>query len=324
MRISIGSQGSVTLPDFFIAGAPKAGTTSLHFYLQEHPQIFMPKHKESWFFSFMDNEPHYKSPSTLPDVIHRLEDYIRTYSEASDDQIAGDASPSYLYTYKTSIQNFRRVYNDPADYKRLKFIISLRNPAERAWSQYWTLQRRQEDPLDFEQVIKGSVIKKRMDENWQPFYDYVGFGMYYDQVKAYLDEFGTNRVKVILFEDLVHQTLEVCRDIFDFLEVDNTFIPNTDAIYNRSGKPKCAKLLKYALSPSLVKSIFKSVVPHSSRVRIKQALGKKVVTKVSMPEHVQKELVNLYRPEIIRLEKLLNRDLRSWLTFNEACEDRVV
>ena len=76
------------------------------------------------------------------------------YAAARDDQICGDASPSYLYTHATSIANLQRVYAQQADYQRLKFIISLRNPAERAWSQYWTLQRRQEDPLDFDQAIK--------------------------------------------------------------------------------------------------------------------------------------------------------------------------
>jgi hypothetical protein len=314
MKVAIENKGSVTLPDFFIAGAPKGGTTSLHYYLQEHPQVFMPKTKESWFFSFMDHEPHYVSPSTLPGVVHRLEDYVEMFTAARDDQVSGDASPSYLYTHETSLKNFRQVYADPVAYNRLRFILSLRNPAERAWSQYWTLQRRHEDPLDFEQAIQGPIIRQRLADNWQPFYDYVGFGMYHDQVKAYLDEFGADRVKIILFEDLKQDALGVCRDIFRFLEVDDTFVPKTEVVYNPSGKPKSEWLVDFVLSPSTVKSLFKKVVPWQARQRIKHALGQKVMTKVTMPEQARQELINLYKPEIGRLEKLLDRDLSAWLT----------
>lgn len=73
MRVRIDDFGVVNLPDFFIVGAPKSGTTSLHYYLQGHPQIFMPDKKESWFFSFMNDRPFFNSPDKFPGIIDSID-----------------------------------------------------------------------------------------------------------------------------------------------------------------------------------------------------------------------------------------------------------
>ena len=139
--------------------------------------------------------------------------------------------------------------------------------------------------------------------------------MYHDQVKAFLDEFGADRVKIILFEDLKLDTPGVCRDIFRFLEVNDSFTPNTEVVYNPSGKSKSEWLMDFVLSPSTLKSVFKKVVPWRARQRIKHALGHKVMTKVTIPDQARQELVTIFEPEIRRLEKLLDRDLSAWLGF---------
>ena len=274
----------------------------------------MPKEKEPWFFSFMDNQPHFSGPNKFPGVIYRIEDYVKLYESASEHQLCGDASPSYLYTYNISIRNFQSIYKNPDQYNRLRFIISLRNPADRAWSQYWTFQRRHEDPLDFKDAVKQETIRERFEKNWVLFYDYLGFGSYYDQVKAYMDEFGNKRVKIILFDDLKRDAKVVCRDIFSFLGVDPSYSPNTDMVYNPSGKPKSEWLIKLILSPSLIKGAFKKVVPWRVRQQIKHLIAQRIMTKTSMPQDVREELIKYYEPGINRLQEFIDRDLGHWLT----------
>lgn len=303
----------MNLPDFFIPGAPKAGTTSLYFYLRTHPQIFMPRIKESWFFSFMNNPQEFESPNKFTGVKYFIGDYAKRYDSAMDGQICGDASPSYLYTYQTTIANLKRVYRDPDQYNRLKFIIILRNPTDRAWSQYWTFQRRQEDPLDFQTAMQSETIQLRLAKNWQPFYDYVGFGMYFHQVKAYLDEFGKQSVKIFLFEDLQEDPSRVCKDIFQFLEVDSRFQPEHYPRFNPSGEPRNRWLINFLLMPGKLKNALKPFIPWHMRQQMKNWLGRRMIKKMTLPDNIRQELIEIYKDDIRQLEKLIHRDLSNWL-----------
>lgn len=313
MKVSTDSLGIVNLPDFFIVGAPKSGTTSLHYYLQSHPDIFMPEKKEPWFFSFMNSRPAFDSPDKLPGIIDSLADYAQLYQAASDGHKCGDASPSYLYTHETSIKNLRTVYRDPEQYSRLKFIISLRNPIDRAWSQYWTFSRTSADTAPFQDAVHPDTIEKRLKDNWQPFYDYIGFGMYHDQIKAYQNEFGKDRVKIFLFDDLKKDADRVCKEIFLFLGVDPAYTPDTNQIYNPSGKPKSELLKNLIISPNILKRVVKKMIPKPRRQQLKHMAARKLMTKVEMPAAARTILKRQFEPEIQRLSGLLDRDLGHWL-----------
>ena len=108
------------LPDFYVVGAPKCGTTSLHRYLRQHPGVFVPDVKEPNFFcSDFPSIQKYKS----------LEDYSMLFEPAQENQLVGEASPWYLYS-KTAIQNILDVQPDA------KFIVMLRNPVDAVISYY--------------------------------------------------------------------------------------------------------------------------------------------------------------------------------------------
>lgn len=314
MRVRIDDFGIVNLPDFFIVGAPKSGTTSLHYYLQGHPQIFMPDKKESWFFSFMNNRPSFNSPDKFPGIIDSIDKYTQLYRAASPNQKCGDASPSYLYTHETSIGNFRRVYQDAGQYNRLKFIISLRNPIDRAWSQYWTFSRTSSDTAQFQDAVHPDVIKKRLQDNWQPFYDYIGFGMYHDQIKAFQNEFGKDRVKIFLFDDFKKDACLICKEIFLFLGVNPDYLPDTNQIFNPSGKPKSELLKNLIISPNILKGVLKKIIPKRKRQQLKHMAARKLITKVEMPDAARATLKKQFEPEIHRLELLLDRNLEHWLS----------
>jgi len=121
------------LPNFLIVGAPKCGTTSLYYYLKQHPDIFMPTMKEPRFFlSETMNFPHQGIDDRRVDkmIIKNLDDYKKIYLEADQEKARGDASAGNLYFYKKVIPGIKAYLGDP------KIIISLRNPLDRAFSNY--------------------------------------------------------------------------------------------------------------------------------------------------------------------------------------------
>ena len=195
------------VPDFMIVGAAKSGTTSLHHYLGQHPEIFMPKVKELFFFSFMDSPPNLSANDPLRGrTVHRLEDYIEHFKAAKENQIVGESCPSYLYTYKNTIRNVKTVYQEK--YIDLKIIIVLRNPAERAWSHFTMKKNYEQEPLDnFKEAVGPELVDRRLKEGWNIGYDYIGFGMYYEQVKAFLEEFP--HVKLLLYDDFCNDAMRV-------------------------------------------------------------------------------------------------------------------
>ena len=303
----------VKLPDFLIVGAQKSGTTSLHYYLKQHPQIFMPKVKELWFFSFMDAPPEWvreRAQRGLPTII-KLDDYISYFAKASDSQVMGEACPIYLYKYSDTIRNIKRVYREK--HKDLKIIIILRNPAERALS-HFMMNRRQGEPLeDLMEAVKLEVIDRRLEENWSlVYYDYVGFGMYHEQVRAFMEEFP--HAKVFLYDEFCVDALKVVREIFAFLGVDKGFTSDVGIRHNVSGDTRFGLLDRLVHAQYPLKRLLKLFVPHEMRQRLMHKVDEKNIQRKQMPDDIRKELIErYYKDNILKLQKLINRDLSSWL-----------
>lgn len=300
------------LPDFLIVGAAKSASSSLHFYLEQHPKIVMPSLKESWFFSFYKNPHKYDSPVTLNNMVTELDDYLKLFDGAAEDQKLGDACPSYLYTYKDTINNIQKLYND-RDLNELKIIISLREPVSRAFSQYYTHRRKVKEPLEFEQAMMESTVKQRLQDNWSIFYDYPGFGMYSEQVKAFQDAFGKKNVLVVLYDDISNDIDSVCRSIFDFIGVDPEVNIKTDVKYNSiTGEPSLKWLVAGLLSQNKVKRTVASIFPKKLRMLILYIIIKPILKRKSLDTEVYKKQSAYFEQDILALEKLIERDLSGW------------
>ena len=87
----------------------------------------MASQKESWFFSFYNKHPHYSSPGNLNDVVSELDEYLSLYDGAAENQLLGDACPSYLYTCEDTIRNIQLLYSGQA-LAQIKIIVSLLEP----------------------------------------------------------------------------------------------------------------------------------------------------------------------------------------------------
>ena len=300
------------LPDFLLVGAAKSATSSLHFYLDQHPRIKMASQKESWFFSFFKNPTEYNSPGKLSNMVTELDGYLQLFDGAKADQLLGDACPSYLYTYKDTINNIQLLYSKE-ELARLKIIISLREPVSRAFSQYYTFKRKVNETLDFEKAMRESTVKKRMDDNWNIFYDYPGFSMYSSQVKAFQEAFGKERVMVVLYDDIRKDINSVSRSIFSFLGVDPEFAINDNVKYNSiTGEPKMKWLVSGLLSKNSAKRVIASVIPKKLRMIILYVMLKPLIKRQTLDSELHKKLSAYFEKDILSLEKLLDRDLSSW------------
>jgi len=321
LRVQHERFGDLTLPDFLLVGAAKSATTSLYHYLRQHPGIQMTSIKESWFFSFLDNPPRYASPGALSNVVSNVKEYVKLFAGARADQKLGDASPSYLYTYRDTIRNIRSLY--PAGYlENLRIVVSLREPVSRTYSQYWTFRRVAEEPLAFEEAIEDEVVERRLRNNWNIFYDYKGFGRYYEQVDAYLTAFGKDRVLIVLYDDIRNDPVDVCRKIFAFIGVDPGFVPDTSLRYNDvTGEPRNKWLLRILRSRNPVKRAITAGVkrvlarlPREPTLKALESFVKHVFRhqRVEMAPQTRAKLRQFFTEDVRRLEGLIGRDLSHW------------
>ena len=186
------------MPNFFIVGAQKAGTTSLYHYLNQHPQVYMSPRKEPHFFEGMHSE--FRRPGRRSTPVSDLAAYQALFEGASDERAIGEASASYLYStrapdlIKSSVPNAR-------------IIAVLRNPADRAYSNFLHCVQVGREPLgSFAEALQAE--QSRMRDKWGPLWYYKHKGFYYAQVKRYLDTFGQGQVGVWLYEDLRYDAFE--------------------------------------------------------------------------------------------------------------------
>jgi len=307
---------AVTLPNFLITGAAKSGTTSLYCYLRQHPDIFMPDLKEPHFFRFynMPDDAFEKEifPNSSDEYVRDFEYYQRLFTKCLPDYKAvGEASSAYLFYHERTIPNIKKFL---PDWQKTKIIIILRNPVEASFSHYLMYKIRGSESLSFEQAMEHE--HERFEKGFDSLTHFRRF-YYSAQVKAYLENF--QNTKVFLYDDLQNNQLGLIQDMYAFLEVDSTFIPDTEIKYNATGTPKSMFLHNFLTRPNFLKKVARPVISMvSSDEKIFQMIEvvKRKNLNASKPvisEHTLARLTECYREDILRLQGLINRDLSHWL-----------
>lgn len=299
------------LPNFLIVGAAKSGTTSLYYYLKKHPEIYMSPVKEPHFLVYHALEfPHRGVHDGTFDenIVKDFTEYRSLFSNVKAEKKIGEASTAYLYYYKNAIPKIKKILGD------IKTLIILRNPIDRAYSAYIMAIKGQTEFLSFEDALAKE--EKRMENNWAPYYYYTDFGFYYKQVKVYLENFS--QVKVCLFDDLKEDTVGFLKDVYNFLDVDSTFVPNNlGKIYNVSGIAKYRIIHHVLTKPNPVKFMSKMILKVLLGEDRKTAIGADIrryfFRKPKMKAETRQYLIRLYREDILALQDLINRDLSHWL-----------
>lgn len=299
---------AIRWPDFLIVGTARAGTTSLHEFLGKHPDMCMPLQKEPCFFTFAGESPEFK------DSRHRYTTDVESYAALFADcnkKLAGESSTPYLYFHQKSIANILRLVPQARD---MRIIIVLRDPAERAYSQYMHNRRDLREPLSFEEAIEAEEERKR--ENWHFDFFYVNKGFYAAQVKDYMDHF--QHVKVVFYDQLEKDPNGLLEDIYAFLGVTAPGEEEKIVRRNQSGEMK-VKWLKRLMSnrKNPVLKGLRKLMGRNTKKRLRNWMKDKLLRynlkKTDMLPATRKKLIERYREDIGRLEKLIGADLKHWL-----------
>lgn len=294
------------MPNFLLIGAGKSGTSSLYNYLKQHPEIYMSEVKEPGFFAFEGEQLNFSHPRDREyskKLITELTQYISLFDKVDREKAIGEASPSYIYYPKASESIKHYIPNT-------KIIAILRHPVDRAYSSYLFRCQFGHEKVSFVEAFREDLEGKR--DNWLTGH-FVGGGLYHQMLKQYFDKFDRRQIKVCLYEDLKNNSANLMQNIYEFLEVNYKFIPDTSIKNNMTlGIPK-NKLLNLFLNPQqfkTIKQLIKPIFPHS--------WGKKIIksnfSKPQLSIDTRRELTEVFREDILKLQDLIQRDLSFWLS----------
>ena len=290
------------LPNFLIVGAAKSGTSSLHNYLKQHPDIFMPEHKEPYFLikDIVENR--------VRNGIWTWEQYKSLFSDVKNESLIGESTVLYLYFYKEAIKNIKQYLGND-----VKIIIMLRNPSERAYSAFNHVSRGFKQSGSFEEALANEDFIIERDNNLTPMVMYKQMGMYYNMVKAYIDAFKD--VHVIFYDDFSDNIACEMKKTYNFLGVTNYMEIDLSVKYNVGGKRWKSEILKYIFMRDFyIKSFLKFLIPN----RIKQVIYR-VLVKIStnqiqpMKYETRQKLNNYFKEDVKRLSALLSKNLNHWI-----------
>jgi hypothetical protein len=310
------------LPDFFIVGQPKSGTTALYEMLRGHPQIYMPDSKEPWFFA---SELHVRTPPRPGGTPQTLAEYISLFKAARPEQCVGEASALYLWS-RTAAKRIAEV--QPA----ARIIAILREPASLLRSLHLQfVQTYVETENDLRKAL--ALEDSRREGKRIPRYSYWPDALLYsehvryvEQLRRYRAVLPPERILVLIYDDFKHDNEGTVRAVLRFLEVDDTVeIASSEA--NPTVRARSQGLLELLHAVSVgrgpvslaFKAAVKSVVPRDLRRNALHATQRRVVfTEPGPPDRqLMAQLRHRYRREVVALSDYLGRDLVSlW-----GCED---
>ncbi len=302
-----------SLPNFFILGAQKSATSTVHEWLLQHKEISLPIIKETHFFS--DIEKYQKG----------LNWYLNKFDKRNN--FKGEIDPSYLYV-EQSILRIKEVYKDFP----LKFIILLRKPIERAFSHYLMSKYKGYEDLPFIDAIKAEKKRLLSSANNKKYtltkdlsvFSYIDRGNYFSQIKYLKNIFPESEILYIKFDDIVANNKKTYRKICRFLNITPFKNIDLNVNSNSSSEPKIKIVRNMIYNDSFLKKTFNFLVTNEDvRQYIKKYIdnkNKKPISsdskRIELSSYIN-ELPDIYRSwnnnEVVNLEKLIKLDLNKWI-----------
>lgn len=289
--------------DFLIIGAQKAGTTSLHRYLRQHPAVFMPEQKDLPFFV----------DAGTSEVRER--DFHHFYGERNGELLMGGSFAHLLY-YPEAPVRIRRYRTD------MRLIAILRNPIDRAYSAYWFARKEgYENAGSFEKALAREPSRSRGSRRERNELTYLEHGAYVPQLMRYLERFDRSQLHICLYDDLEAGAGRLVREVLDWLGVDGCDSPiDTSAVANAAGLPK-SRLLQRAVivPPEPVSLLYRRCVPRALRYRLDRSLiaplrriNSRSFRYPPMEAATRQRLRDHFAPMNEELGALIGRDLGHW------------
>ncbi|HEX4188459.1 MAG TPA: sulfotransferase [Solirubrobacteraceae bacterium] len=312
------------LPDFFVVGHHKCGTTALYEMLKRHPQIFMSKIKEPRFFA-SDMRSRFQ-PTWGHSLPQTLEEYVSLFAGAAAEQRLGEATPSYLYSH-TAAARIAEVQ------PRARSIAILREPASFLRSLHLQLLRSHvESEKDLRKAIaleeprrEGRHIPRR--SHLPQLLDYSEHVRYVDQLRRYHAVFPRDQVLVLIYDDFRADNAATVRSVLRFLGVDETPDFEPIEVKHTARGMRSQRLDDLLFSVQLGRSpmartartTVKALMPRSLRHdALRTARVRGVYSDVPAADgSLMAELRRRYQPEVRALSEYLGRDLVTLWGYDE-------
>jgi Sulfotransferase domain len=280
------------LPNLFVIGAGKSGTSSLHYYLDQHPDVYMSRIKHPFYFQ-------------RDTWRQRLDWYQSLFPERTP--VRGESSPSYsAYPVKRDVP--RRIHELTPD---AKLIYVVRDPVDRLVAQYAQHRAEAKERRSLEEAVRSAI-----EDGDDPVNPYLCMSRYATQVEQYLEHFPLERIHVIDNVDLNRDRRGVLREAFRFLGVDDGFdTPRFDEVLNTRRDQVRFNRLGARLRDSRPARYVAWRVPRRVRGPVTKPLTRLVSRRVERPElspELRTELTDVLRPEAKRLRELTGKPFASW------------
>lgn len=291
-------------PNFLIVGVARCGTTSLFYYLKQHPEISFPEIKEPKFFSSVYQTYPHNGPGDFSvdnKIIKSKKAYYQLFQKFKNYKCIGEASSDYFYYHEHTIPLIKKELGD------IKIIICIRNPIDRSFSAYNNLIRDSRERLSFYDglISEESRIKNNYDWMWH----YSRGSLYSQGIQSFQESFSN--VKIILNEDLELNTKNIVQEVFEFLGVDPGFTPVLSDRYSTSGRPRnlVVKILTSRIGLfSKIRNLVIKLFPRN----ILEIIAKHIFAKEKIDLKSKKYLKNFFYEDILNTEILIKRNLNSW------------
>jgi Sulfotransferase domain len=300
------------LPNLIIPGAAKAGTTTIHYFLAQHPRVFIPRVKEPHFFS--------------NDLVWErgVEAYVRNHFEgAAGFEVRAEATPHYLF-YEKAARRIAEVL--PQSHHR--FLVVLRDPVARAYSLYWNMVHEGHELLSFEEALASEDGREGIQEierlggiRWQ----YFGSGLYAKQIECWMRHFARERFFFVLTEDLQSDPAGTMDGVFRFLGLAP--LESLDAVpKNAAARPRSRSLQSFLRRPNRARKLLGTLVPERWKAGFAESILRANRRRFAYPPmHAETErtLRERFASDVERLQSLIDRDLSSWLPPARGMLERI-
>jgi hypothetical protein len=301
----------VALPDFFIAGAPKAGTTALHAALARHPGLYLSPVKEPKFFLTDGPPPAQGGPGdakTYREHVWRKPDYEALFASAPSGTIRGESTPFYLYNLAAQQRIHKLI-------PQARMIIVLRDPIERAHSNWTHLWSAGLDPID-DFVRACDAEDRRVTAGWADFWHYRRIGLYGGQLDHLYTMFAADQVLLLRYRDLRENPAGALDRICAFLGVRQGLIAEIPR-ENVTAHPDQTRRHQYlsralrtgsAVTTRLPGQPAKAVID-----KLESALQRGAAPRRPLTWQQRQALIPYFEADVRLLENLTGRDFSSWL-----------
>jgi hypothetical protein len=289
------------IPNLFIIGAMKSGTTYLHDLLSSHPDIFMSTVKEPCYF-VEQNELKRIAPSMWGMGIWKSRDnYLDLFSGSGSEKYRGESST--LYTYFPLLQGVpERIYQFNPN---AKLIYLIRNPLQRTLSHYWHDVRVEAVFYDPKEILNEDSY-------------YLNISNYALQMKQYLELFPKENIHVCTFERLISNPMDTLRDIFKWLDVsESVSIPNTDKPKNVTPNDIYVSrfnILPYSFRASTLMSKVRDLTPYRINQLLKGLTQRRIDKKSIDLSSIIEQLKPIQHEQISELRELTGETFSEWDT----------